>query len=142
MITDRIRHFFWTVILYSVNCVPCRMLMRITRNCQQCMAVRHALKRLARNRLHRKQRQMLGCFLRHSRNYRWISTTNPARSLTVISKVMNEALQSLLIRFLRLERNSLRFLRKSLRSIRWITNYMKEFSRRSLRLWIPVSGWK
>ena len=41
-----------------------------------------------------------------------------------------------------IERNSLRFLRKSLRSIRWITNYMKEFSRRSLRLWIPVSGWK
>ena len=140
MITDRTRHFSSTVILYSGNCAPCRMLTRIIRNWQQYTAVRHALRLLERNRLHRRPRLRRGHFPRHSRSSRWRLTMNPDRSSTAISREMREVSRSLLIRFLRSERSSRRSLQRSLRSTLWITNYMSGSSRRSLRLWTPASG--
>ena len=102
------RHFSSTVILYSGNCAPCRMLTRIIRNWQQYTAVRHALRLLERNRLHRRPRLRRGHFPRHSRSSRWNLTMNPDRSSTAISREMREASRSLLIRFLRSERSSRR----------------------------------
>ena len=51
MITGRIRHFLWTVIMYSANFVLCRMHMRNIKTWLQFMADRHVLRLLEKNHL-------------------------------------------------------------------------------------------